>query len=111
MKLILLTFSLFYFTLAANAQFPRLVVQLKDKGHNTFSFSTPSRFLSARAINRRLLHNTPIDSLDLPVAQEYLDSIKSVANVSVLSTSRWLNEVLIETTDQDAISKIQSLPF
>jgi subtilisin family serine protease len=32
-------------------------------------------------------------------------------NVTILSTSKWLNQVLIQATDQNAINKIQSLPF
>lgn len=93
------------------AQYPKLIVQLRDKGTNTFSLSNPAQYLSSRAIQRRLRYNIPVDSLDLPVSARYLDSIKLAGNVKILSTSKWLNQVLIETTDQNALNKIQSFSF
>lgn len=95
----------------ANAQFPKLIVQLKDKGSNTFNLNTPSQYLSLRAIQRRLRYNIPLDSSDLPVTARYLDSIKRAGTVTILSTSKWLNQVLIETTDQNALNKIKSYSF
>lgn len=111
MKFILL--SLFYTLLfcEANSQFSRLVVQLKNKGGNTYSLSNPSQYLSAKSIQRRAKYNISLDSTDLPATTSYIDSIKSVANVSVLSVSKWLNRVLIQTTDPAAVSTIQALPF
>jgi subtilisin family serine protease len=95
----------------ANAQFPKLIVQLKDKGSNRFSLNAPSQYLSPRAIQRRSRYNIPIDSADLPITTTYLDSIKIAGAVTVLSTSKWLNQVLIETSDQNALNKIKSYPF
>ncbi len=95
----------------AKAQYPKLIVQLKDKANNTFSLNNASQFLSARAIQRRTRYNIPIDSADLPVTQRYIDSLRLAGNVTVLSTSKWLNQVLLQTTDQNAINKIRSFPF
>lgn len=94
-----------------NAQYPKLIVQLKDKGGNTYSFDNPPQFLSQRAIERRKRYNISIDSTDLPVTQKFIDSIQLSGNVKVLSTSKWLNQVLIETTDQAAVDKIMSFSF
>lgn len=102
----------FFFSLfQASGQYPKLIVQLKDKGNNTFNLSNPSSYLSSRAIERRTRFSIPMDSTDLPVSKPYLDSIKNAGSVTILSTSKWLNQVLIETTDQNAIQKIQTLPF
>ena len=111
MKITLLPLLFFCLVFKANAQYPKLIVQLKDKGNNTFSFSNPAQYLSARAIERRTRYNIPFDSTDVPVSQKYLNDIKNVGAVTILSTSKWLNQVLIETTDQKAIQKIETLPF
>jgi serine protease AprX len=108
--LLLAAFVLILSIFGAEAQYPKLIVRLKDKGSNTFSISNPSQYLSARALQRRSRYNINIDSLDLPVTQRYLDSI-SKTGVTILSTSKWLNQVLIQTTDQAAINKINALPF
>ncbi len=103
---------LFVFILGSvNSQYTKLVIQLKDKNNNTYSLSNPSQFLSPRAIQRRTKYNIPYDSTDLPITQSYLISIALVNNVNVLSVSKWLNRVLIQTTDPSAIATIQSFSF
>ncbi len=107
-KLVVL-FSIFF--CASNAQYSKIVVQFKDKANNPFSIGNPSTFLSKRAIERRSRYNILIDSTDLPVNPKYLDSIRSAGNLKIISTSKWLNQVLIQTTDGAAIAKINSFPF
>lgn len=111
MKIFLLHFFTLVLLINGQAQYPKYIVQLKDKGSNTFILSNPSQFLSARAIQRRTRFNIAIDSADLPVSQRYVDSMRLAGNVNILSTSKWLNQVLIQTTDQNAINKIRSLSF
>lgn len=111
MKFFLLAFLSVSFFLPANAQYPKLIVQLKDKSSNTYSLGNPSQFLSQRAIERRKRYNISIDSADLPVTKQYIDSIRLAGNVKVLSESKWLNQVLIETADQNAINKIKAFAF
>lgn len=111
MKSLPLTIFTCLFFIASNAQYSRIVVQLKDKANNSFSIGNPSLFLSKRAIDRRVRYNILIDSTDLPVTSRYLDSIRSAGNLKIISTSKWLNQVLIQTTDVTAITKINSLPF
>jgi serine protease AprX len=111
MKLIIPLLFIVILLTEAKAQYPKLIVQLKDKANNTFSLNNASQFLSARAIQRRTRYNIPIDSADLPVTQRYIDSLRLAGNVTVLSTSKWLNQVLLQSTDQNAINKIRSFPF
>src|SRR4051812_33237427 len=87
-----------------SAQFPRMIVQLRDKGNNSFTLADPSRYLSGKAIERRSRFHIALDSLDLPVSGRYVDSIKAAGNLSVISTSKWLNQVLVESTDSITIS-------
>ena len=51
-------------------------VMLHDKANSPFSLSQPQAFLSERAIARRIKHNCPIDSMDLPINAESISSDK-----------------------------------
>ncbi len=99
------------FSIATHAQYPKLIVQLRDKGGSLFSLSEPSKFLSGRSLERRVKQNIGFDSTDLPVSLSYLDSIRLAGNVTILSTSKWLNQVLVQSTDAAALAKIRSFPF
>ena len=111
MKFFLLSFFLWISFLSSDGQYSKLIVQFKNKGSNTYSLSNPAQFLSQRAIERRRRYNIPIDSADLPVTKQFKDSIRLAGSVKVLSESKWLNQVVIETTDQNAINTIMSFPF
>lgn len=102
---------LFSCILSTNAQQTRFIVRLKDKAFNAYNITNPSAFLSQRAIDRRTRYNIAIDSVDLPVTGRYLDSILNSGAVTVLNTSKWLNQVAIKTSDATALSKINSFPF
>jgi serine protease AprX len=89
----------------------RYLVKFKNKAFQTASLSSPSSYLSARSIARREKYNIPIDSTDLPVTPRYIDSLRSIPNVTVLIASKWLNQVSIYTSDPTALAKINSFSF
>jgi subtilisin family serine protease len=93
------------------AQFSKYVIQLKDKTGTPFSINNPSEFLSPKSIQRRVKQNIEVTESDLPISPRYLDSIRSIGNVTVLNQSKWLNQVCIETVDQNALEKIKSFSF
>ena len=95
----------------SNAQFSRYIVRLKDKGTNPYSLANPSQYLTARSIQRRTRYNIAIDSTDLPITPRYIDSIRLAGAVTVLNSSKWLNQVAIQTNDAAALAKINSFPF
>ena len=111
MKKFLLAACILLFIAEAKAQYPKLIVQFKDKNTTPHSISTPSQYLSARAIARRTRYSVAVDSTDLPVVPRYIDSVLSKGPVTLLSRSKWLNQILIQCTDQPTIAKIQALPF
>lgn len=112
MKKFLLLFVLATaFANASRAQFNRYIVQLKHKGNSPYSFSTPLTYLSQRAIDRRTRYGIAIDSADLPVTPSYVNQIDAIPNVTILNVSKWLNSVSILTTDANAITAINALPF
>jgi serine protease AprX len=109
MKFILIFLSLLTF---GNTQAQtRYIIKFKNKGTNPFSIANPSAYLGPRALQRRLRYNIAIDSLDLPVTPRYVDSVRLAGAVTILNTSKWLNQVTIKTTDAAALAKINSFPF
>ncbi len=89
----------------------RYIIRLKDKGTSPFSFSNPSIYLTSRAIQRRTRYNINVDSADLPVTPRYIDSIRLAGAVTILNTSKWLNQVAIQTNDAAALAKINNFSF
>ena len=92
-------------------QFTKYIVRLKDKGTNPFTIANPSQYLTARSIQRRVRYSILIDSTDLPITPRYIDSIRLAGAVVILNTSKWLNQVAIQTSDAAALTKINSFPF
>ena len=110
-KILLGAVLLCIFITESNAQFSRYIIRLKDKGTNPYSIGNPSQYLTARALARRTRYNIPIDSADLPVTPRYIDSIRLAGAVTILNTSKWLNQVAIQTNDVNALNKISTFPF
>ena len=111
-KILLLIFiALFVAKADSYAQFSKYIIRLKDKGTNPFSISNPSAYLTARSISRRTRYGIVIDSTDLPITPRYVDSIRLAGAVTILNTSKWLNQVAIQTTDAAALAKIATFPF
>ena len=113
MKKLLIVF--FIFLIADNhksyAQFSRYIVQIKNKTSTPFTVTNPSQFLSQRSIDRRIRYNIKVDETDLPITPAYIDSIRLSGNVTILNSSKWLNQVCIQTTDAAALNKINSFSF
>lgn len=102
--------SIFLLT-ASHAQFTRFIIRFKDKGATTFTLSNPAAYLSDRAVTRRTRYNITIDSTDLPVPDSYIAQVKNIPGVTVLNVSKWLNAIAIDTTDPNALTAINALPF
>jgi serine protease AprX len=100
-----------FISLVSEAQSLRYTVKFRYKKADGYSLSQPSAFLSEKAIQRRTRQKITIDSTDLPVNREYLDSLESVDGVKILRTSKWLNQVLVEMADINALGRISSFPF
>lgn len=111
MKKWLLILLLLRFADDVCAQYSKHVIFFTDKNETSFSLNNPSAFLSAKSIARKTRYQVPIDSNDLPVVQRYVDSVRLAGVVTILGRSRWLNAVIIQTTDAAALQKINSFPF
>lgn len=109
-KLLLLAFISITFSELSAQTAMKYWVQFTDKGNNPYSLSNPSAYLSNRAIQRRLNQNIPIDSLDLPVTPMYVQGVASTG-VVILAQSKWLNGVVVFTSDTNALNTIAALPY
>jgi len=94
-----------------HAQYSRYIIELTDKKGTSHSLANPQTYLSPETIARRKQFSIAIDSTDLPVSKVYLDSIAKAGKVEILNSSKWLNQVLIRTTDQAALNKISQYAF
>jgi serine protease AprX len=109
--LLLITFLLLSAGKSTAQTFSKKVVFFTDKGGTPYSISNPSAYLSTRAVERRTRYNINIDSTDIPVLQRYVDSVTAAGAVTILGKSKWLNAVIIQTTDAAAVARINSFPF
>lgn len=97
--------------LEGQAQFSRYIVWLKNKGNNSYTLQNPAAYLSSRSLERRTRYNILIDSTDLPVSPAHLSSLSSIAGVTIVNVSKWLNAVCVEVSNTNAINTINALPF
>jgi subtilisin family serine protease len=85
-------------------------VGFTNKNGTQFSISSPGDYLSERAIQRRIRQNIAIDSLDLPVNQNYINEVKSVGAMFIHS-SKWLNGITVKAETDSFATKVAKLPF
>ncbi|MFY0626623.1 MAG: S8 family peptidase [Reichenbachiella sp.] len=76
----------------------RYIVFFADKENSKYAIDQPSEFLSERAIERRNKQSIAITIEDLPVNENYLDSLKKYG-VQYFHSSKWFNAVLVETEE------------
>lgn len=85
-------------------------VQFSDKNDTSFQLNKPEKYLSTKSLNRRYKQDIAIDSTDLPIKQQYIDSILA-KGVSLHSKSKWFNGITISVSDTLIINQIKTLPF
>lgn len=74
-------------------------VHFTDKFKTAFSLDKPEEYLSERALQRRTKQGIAIDSTDLPVCREYIETLEQLGASCVL-TSKWNNTALMATSDK-----------
>ncbi len=102
-------FLLAMVSITASAQTDRYMVFFTDKTGTPHSIGSPTTFLSARAINRRIKANVAITTDDLPVVPGYVTQVRATG-AKAFFTTRWFNGVLVEATSAQ-VSAIEALGF
>ncbi len=85
-------------------------IEFADRNNNPYSIEKPDKFLSQRAIQRRIRQNISVTESDLPVNPHYTDSLKSLG-LRIINKSKWFNSVLIETGDTILLDSICKITF
>lgn len=110
-KRIAIVFAVIMCSTEASAQYDKWIIEFKDKHNSPYAISNPSVYLSQRAIIRRNRFNIAVDSTDLPVNPSYISQVLNKGQVTYLSQSKWLNQILIYCTSTATINAIKTLPF
>lgn len=76
-------------------------VYFKDKPDSATYLSNPITMLTQRAIDRRTAQNIPLDILDVPIYQSYIDQISLSQGITVKAKSKWLNCVHVRGLQAD----------
>lgn len=87
----------------------RYIVYFKDKTSSPYKISEPEKFLSSKAISRRLKQEIAVTENDLPVNPGYVTQLKA-AGAEVYFTSRWLNCALVQASI-DVSNQLSALSF
>ena len=85
-------------------------VTLADKAETIYSLDEPEKFLSARSLERRQRQGIRIDSTDLPVCESYIHRLVEQGG-KYLSSSKWNNTVLLQTSDEAAAGRFLENSF
>lgn len=87
----------------------RYIVFFTDKDNTPYSISQPLEFLSQKSIDRRQNQGIEIDEKDLPVDPAYIQTVRDLGDVEVVNSLKWMNAILIETTDPDVLQGLQGV--
>jgi subtilisin family serine protease len=85
-------------------------IYLKDKGTPAKEYILPEGILSEEAIAKRAKRGIFTTASDLPISSSYIQSILSTG-VQLVTQSKWMQTVVIESRDTLAAKKIQALPM
>ncbi|MBN1597023.1 MAG: S8 family peptidase [Bacteroidales bacterium] len=111
LKSLAIFFVLFYGVIAFTQIAPDTYwVQFTDKNNSEYSLSSPEDFLSDKAIERRLKQGISFDFTDIPVNRFYIDSLKKLG-LHIQNVSKWLNGVVIITTDTNLLDTLHRISF
>jgi serine protease AprX len=89
------------------AQVNRYFVSFKDKAGTIYSISDPIKFLSQKAIDRRVKQNLAVIDSDFPVNQNYVTAVQTTG-AKTFYKSRWLNGILVQC-DLSLVGDIEAL--
>ncbi|WP_298153629.1 S8 family serine peptidase [Flavobacterium sp.] len=85
-------------------------VYFTDKPNADTYLANPLTMLSQRSLDRRTEQNIPLDLKDVPVSQDYINTLASQSGVTVYAKSKWLNAVHVRGEIAD-IQALTQLPF
>jgi serine protease AprX len=109
-RILSIIFLIISLQLSAQNMSHRYIIKFQDKNVLAKSLSNPEIFLSIKAIERREKHGIAIDSYDFPISSDYLAKVRAIG-AKVIYQSKWLNTIIVETSNPDCIFQINKMPF
>jgi len=109
-KLLFLFLVTIFFQGMAQVAPGKYYVQFFDKNNTPYSLDHPEAFLTRRAIDRRARQGISYDETDLPVNPQYLAGV-AATGAEILNPTKWMNGVMVHTTDPSVIDSINALPY
>lgn len=85
-------------------------VKFTDKDNNGYSLDSPEEFLTQKSINRRVNQGIGYDYTDLPITDSYVQQVAEIG-VEVKRRVKWINTILVKTTNSSLIDEILELSF
>jgi serine protease AprX len=86
------------------------LIEFTDKNESPYSVDQPEVYLSPKAIDRRIKFSIPVSQQDFPVNPSYINVVKDIG-VKIVQQTKWLNAVVIKTSDASKLDLISALPF
>jgi subtilisin family serine protease len=83
---------------------------LNDKGESIFNKNAPEKFISPESIERRLIHQIPVDETDFPISDVIITEINNIG-FEYVTQSKWLKTLVVETTDSSAVEKLNGISY
>lgn len=80
-------------------------VYFTDKEQVEAALQNPISILSRQAIDRKMAQDIPIDVLDVPVNEFYIQQVKNRPGINVMAKSKWMNAIHV----RGEVAAIQSL--
>ena len=110
LRYILLVFLFSSLTLSAQIAPNYYAVIFTDKDDNPFTLDEPEAFLTQRSIDRRNNQGIAYNNTDLPITPSYVQQVAEIG-VEVWHRVKWINTLVIKTTDESLLDEINALPF
>lgn len=85
-------------------------IKFTDKNNNNFSLEQPEEFLTQRSMDRRSNQGIGYDMTDLPITDSYVLQVAELG-VEVKRRVKWINTILVKTTNASLIDDVLALPF
>ena len=101
MRLPILSVIFFSFSFALCYSQEDAWVYFSDKLNVQNALQNPNTILTQRAVNRKALQNIAIDERDVPVNENYINTLKLQNGIDVMAKSKWFNAVHVRGSEND----------
>ena len=85
-------------------------VYFNSKPDSQAYFQNPLTMLTQRALERRKLQNIPLDFIDIPIYQPFINQVAASQGIKVLAKSKWFNAIHVQGLQSD-IHALKTLNF